>query len=360
MQGLARSACGDVLRMRVVVVGATGNVGSSVVEALARDEHVIEIVGLARRAPEWKVPKTRFATADVASDDLVDYFQGAAAVVHLAWLFQPTHSPLVTWRANVVGSARVFGAARTSGVRSLVYASSVGAYSPGAGRVDETWPTHSLPTAAYGREKAYVERLLDTFEAANPDVRVVRLRPGFIFKRSSASEQRRLFAGPLLPALLTRPGRLPVLPLPSGLRFQALHSSDAAEAYRLAVVGNFRGAFNVAAEPVIDANVLAEILRTRSLAIPRPIVRAALAAAWNLHFVPAEPALLDLVLALPLLDTHRARSELGWRPSRSGVDALREMLEGMAHGAGGDTPPLAADTPRRRLDEFATGVGERS
>jgi hypothetical protein len=65
--------------------------------------------------------------------------------------------------------------------------------------VDETWPTHSLPSAGYGREKAYVERVLDAFEARHPDTRVVRLRPAFIFQRSAATEQRRIFAGPFLP-----------------------------------------------------------------------------------------------------------------------------------------------------------------
>jgi UDP-glucose 4-epimerase len=70
-----------------------------VVETLARDENVTEIVGLARRLPGWTVPKTRSA-ADIARDDLVAHFRGATVVVHLAWLFQPTHRPFVTWRAN--------------------------------------------------------------------------------------------------------------------------------------------------------------------------------------------------------------------------------------------------------------------
>src|SRR3954452_17064424 len=223
--------------VKVVVVGATGNVGTAVVRALADDDSVSEGLGIARRRPEWQRPKTTWVAADIAEDDLVPHLRGADAVVHLAWLSQPTHSPMVTWRANAVGSARVFEAASEAGVGALVYASSVGAYSPGPGRrVDESWPTHSTPTAAYGREKAYVERLLDTFEARHPSVRVVRVRPGFIFQRSAATEQRRIFAGPFVPRIAGRRGVLPIVPLPHGLRMQVLHADDVAEAYRLAVV----------------------------------------------------------------------------------------------------------------------------
>jgi UDP-glucose 4-epimerase len=347
--------------MKVVVIGATGNVGTAVVRALTVDDRVSEILGIARRCPKWEPPKTTFVTADVASDDLVPYLRGADAVVHLAWLFQPTHRPMVTWQANVVGSERVFSAASAAGVRAVVYASSVGAYSPGPGRrVDESWPTHSVPTAAYGREKAYVERLLDAFEARHPDTRVVRLRPAFIFQRQAASEQRRIFAGPLMPGSVLRPGRLPVVPWPAGLRFQALHANDVAEAYRLAAVGDARGAYNVAADPVIDVESIGEVLGSRVVRVPGPLARAGLAAAWQLHLVPAEPTLLDLALQLPLLDTTRIRTELGWSPTVSSVDALREVLEGMSEGAGGKTPPLTPDSLAGRLHEGATGIGERS
>ena len=75
--------------MRVVVTGATGNVGTSVVSALAADPNVTEIVGLARRAPDWDAPKTEFLAADITRAPLADLFEGADAVVHLAWLIQP-------------------------------------------------------------------------------------------------------------------------------------------------------------------------------------------------------------------------------------------------------------------------------
>lgn len=49
--------------MKVVVTGATGNVGTSVVEVLARDPEVTEIVGVARRGTAWKPAKTTWMTA---------------------------------------------------------------------------------------------------------------------------------------------------------------------------------------------------------------------------------------------------------------------------------------------------------
>ena len=348
--------------MRVVITGATGNVGTSLIEALSQEPKVESIVGLARRRPEWKVPKTTWVEADVAADDLGAVFRGADAVVHLAWLFQPTHDPLTTWRSNVLGSIRVFDAVAAAGVDTLVYASSIGAYSPGQGRdpVDESWPTHALPTAAYGREKSYVERVLDTFEARHPECRVVRLRPGFIFKRESAPEQRRIFAGPLLPSLLARPALIPVLPALRGMEFQALHTEDAAEAYRLALLGEVRGAFNVAADPVLDAATLGEWLGARPVPVPVAAARALMAAAWHLHLIPAEPALLDLALSLPVMDTTRARTELGWTPRHSATDAVGEFLAGLTAGAGMPTPPLdPAAGGRFRQQEFGTGVGER-
>jgi UDP-glucose 4-epimerase len=85
----------------------------------------------------------------------------------------------------------------------------------------------------------------------------VRLRPCFIFKPESASSQRRISAGPFLPARAVGRKWGPVVPDVPGLAFQAIHSADAAEAYRLAVRQTVRGPFNVAAGPVLTPAELA-------------------------------------------------------------------------------------------------------
>jgi UDP-glucose 4-epimerase len=348
--------------LRVVVTGASGNVGTSVVEALSADEGVGSIVGVVRRKPEWTRHKLDWALVDVAKDDLGDVVRGADVVIHAAWLFQPTHDPVTTWRANVLGSIGLFEAVGRARVPALVYASSVGAYSPRTTDqpVDESWPTHGWPEAAYPREKAYLERYLDGFEPAHPGTRVVRLRPGFVFKRQSASAQRRLFAGPLVPGALVRPSLIPALPDVPGLRLQAVHTADVAEAFRLAALREVRGAFNLAAEPVIDAAVLAGMLNARTIRLPRWALRAPLGVAWRLHAVPATPGLFETVLRLPTMDTGRARAELGWAPVYRATDAIEEFLSGLRQGAGTATPPLRPSGLLGRLRELTTGVGSRA
>jgi UDP-glucose 4-epimerase len=248
--------------MRIVVTGASGNVGTALMSELLTTSGIDSVVGVARRpVPPEYLPEVEWHQAAVATDDLLPVFQGADALVHLAWLFQPTHRPDITWRVNVEGTARVLRAAVEAEIATVVVASSVGAYSARRSLqpVPESWPTGGVPTAAYSREKAYVERMLDSFEHEHPGVRVVRMRTAFVFQRTLAVQQRRLFLGPLVPgSLMLRHARIPVLPNPGGdLLIPALHAADAATAYRQAVLLPVRGAFNLASEPVLDLGQVA-------------------------------------------------------------------------------------------------------
>jgi UDP-glucose 4-epimerase len=348
--------------MRVVVVGASGNVGTSLLGALADEPAVDSVLGVARRLPEARYPKADWAQADISSSELEPLFRGADVVVHLAWLIQPGRD-LATLRAtNVEGSARVFDAVAAAGVPALVYASSVGAYSPGPKdrRVDESWPTAGIESSFYARHKAEVERLLDRFEHERPSVRVVRLRPALIFKREAASGIRRLFAGPFLPSPLVRRELIPLVPRTERLCFQAVHSRDVGDAYRLAALSEVRGAFNLAAEPVLNSEALSQLLAARPVRVHPGLLRAGAALSYRLHLQPSEPGWLDMGLSVPLMDTTRVQRELGWQPRHGADDALRELLAGIRERAGLGTPPLAPGSGGPlRIREVLTGVGRR-
>jgi nucleoside-diphosphate-sugar epimerase len=350
--------------MRVVVVGATGNKGSSLVRRLAGDPSVEDVVGIARRLPELSIPKVRWHAADITRSDLEGVLRGADAVVHLAWLIQPGRDERTTHAVNVEGSRRVFEAAARAGVPAIVHASSVGAYSPGPKdrRVDESWATGGIPTSFYSRHKAAVERILDSFEAAHPGVRVVRLRPGLVFKREAATQIRRLFVGPFLPRALVRRGLVPIVPDVARLVFQAVHTDDVAEAYRLAIVRpEARGAYNVAAEPVLDPAALGHVLDAARVPLPRALLRGAAGVTYRLRLQPSEPGWVDMGLGVPLMDTSRVQRELGWEPKRTSIQAFEELFDGMHEGAGLGTPPLdPATSGPLRIREVLTGVGRAS
>jgi UDP-glucose 4-epimerase len=350
--------------MRVVITGATGNVGTSLVAALEREPRVTEIVGLARRKPKAAAGgKTEWLAADITNAPLEVAFAGADVVVHLAWLIQPSRDERTLEATNVDGSKRVFEAAAAAGVPALVHASSIGTYSPGPSdrRVPEDWPTDGIRSSFYSRHKVECERALDRLELAHPELRVVRLRPGLIFKRDAATGIRRLFAGPLLPSPLVRPGLLFVIPDLPGLAVQAVHADDVADAYRLAVVDDSaKGAYNIAAEPVLDVPELSRLLGARPVRLHPGLVRALTTASWRLRLQPTPPGWLDMGLQTPIMDVTRARDELGWTPSHSSGEALLELLEGLRDGAGAPTPPLdPGTTGPMRIREFLTGVGRR-
>ena len=105
--------------MRIVVTGATGNVGTSLVSLLGDDPAVDVVVGVARRRPTWFPPKVDWVQADVAVDDLEPIVDGADAVVHLSWLIQPARDPRAMWATNVVGTRRLADAVARTHVPAL-------------------------------------------------------------------------------------------------------------------------------------------------------------------------------------------------------------------------------------------------
>ncbi len=190
------------------------------------------------------------------------------------------------------------------------------------------------------------KHLLDRFEEEQPGVRVARLRPGLIFQRDAGSEIGRYFLGPVLPRLLARRPWTPILPVPDGLIFQAVHADDVAEAYWQVLHRCESGAFNIAAEPVLTPQEVGQLLRAkRILPIPMALLHAAAGLTWRLRLQPTDSGWVDMAAGAPVMDTSRARRLLGWEPRTSSIDAIAQVLDGM--GAGEGITPSPALKPRR-------------
>lgn len=349
--------------MRVAVVGATGNVGSAVLDALAGTPEVTEVVGIARRMPDSASPPyagCAWESIDIAAASaegealarLTDAFAGADAVVHLAWLIQPNSDRDLLRRVNVEGTRRVTEAVARAGVPHLVVASSVGAYSPddtdaSSVRRDEEWPTAGIPTSHYSVDKAAQERVLDEFSAHHPDTVVTRLRTALVFGGRAASEIQRYFLGSWMPLELLQHGRPPFLPVPRGLRgLQAVHSDDVGRAYAAAVLARVPGPFNICADDTMGLRDLADVVdHGRYVEVPARLLRTGLGLGHRTGLVAADEGWIDMAMTVPLMDTARAKAELGWEPRTSAANALRDLLDGFAAGTGTDSVPLRAREP---------------
>jgi len=363
--------------MKVLVTGASGNLGTALRRRLQREDDV-EVVGLVRRPPRQD-GGVRWVEADLASPASVPVLErelaDADAVVHLAWLLQPSHDEAVLRAVNVDGTRRVATAAAAAGVH-LVHASSVGVYAPrttpvpdgapadGADprdAVGEDWPATGIASSSYSRHKVAAERVLDDVQRATPDARIARMRPGLVLQGDAGSEIGRYFVGSLLPLSLVRRVVLPVLPLPEEVVFQVVHADDVAEAVLRMLRTRAQGPFNLVTSPVVDRMDVAAALRVQRVPrVPVAVMRALAAATWRARLQPTEAGWVDLLTQVPLLSSALARAELGWEPRVQSQDALVELVDGLSRGRGAATPPLRPRgllSARRPPSEGSVGGG---
>ena len=252
--------------MRIVITGASGNVGSALLRALTEDPaESHQLVGISRRPARTEPPfdRAEWISADLSepasADVLAEAFTGADAVVHLAWLIQPSYDREQLRRTNQHGTARVIEAVSRAGVPHLVHFSSVGVYSPSenAQPVSEDYPHGGVAGSPYSVDKAAAEQLLDEFESSlaeggDPSTTVTRMRPGLILQGAAASEISRYFLPRPLPTSLLRPSMLRLVPFPTALNLQFVHADDVARAVLLVLRHRAGGAFNVATEPIVN------------------------------------------------------------------------------------------------------------
>jgi nucleoside-diphosphate-sugar epimerase len=321
--------------LTVAVTGPTGTFGRALIPRLEADDRVSRVVGIARRPfdPEehgWR--KLEYRQGDVRDlGALTEAFAGADVVVHLAFLIVGG-SKETTQAVNVQGTLNTHRAAVGARASRFVYASSVAAYGfhpDNPVGMTEDWATRPADRLFYAQEKAELEQLLHDAAAAHPETALYLLRPPIVLGPDALGGKAQLpgqLAG-LARMLRSGLGHVPVPVAVPRLPLQLIHQDDVAEAIHLCVLGaGPPGAYNIAADDVISGVDVARELGL--LPVPLP-ARPAHAAARALSRVPLLPHSAQWVEALShpaIMDTTRAKQELGWQPRHTARDALLDSL----------------------------------
>ncbi|MDZ7918266.1 MAG: NAD-dependent epimerase/dehydratase family protein [Rhodococcus sp. (in: high G+C Gram-positive bacteria)] len=344
--------------MRIVVIGATGNAGSAILAALARERPGDSVVGIARRSPtsgttsahvEW-VPLD--LTCDIAPEQLRSAFRHADVVIHLAIAFQPMRDRTYLRKVNVDAVRTVSSICAETGVAQLIHMSSGGIYAPGAYgiEVDESWPRTGVPSSTYSCDKAAAEFVLDEFETDHPEVAVARIRPGLIGQYRFGSAVMRYALPDVVPSAIM--DHLPLLPLDRSFAVPAVHSDDVADAVVRILDRRASGAYNLGSAVAVRAQDVAKAFGARIVPVPQRALSLAARVAFDAHLSPVHHGWVDLAFATPMLNSNRARRELEWNPRMDGPEVLHEVVRGMREQAGAGDDALRQRTTMDRLRSF--------
>lgn len=323
--------------LTVAVTGPTGTFGAGLIPLLEHDDRVEKIVGIARRpfdpATEgWA--KMEYRRGDVRDPAVLrDALEGCDVVVHLAFLILGG-SAEATRSINIDGTLNAFRASAAVGARRFVYASSVAAY--GFHRdnpmgMTEAWPTRPANQLSYAREKAELEHLLRDVSARHPDVGLYLLRPPVVLGPHALGAKGRV-PGPLdsIARQLHAGLRHSPIPLPvvvPDIPMQFIHEHDVGTALMLCVLGaGPPGAYNIAGDGVLSAVDVVRELGLRPL--PMPARPAHSAARWlaQLPYLPPFARWIEAMSQPAIMDTTRAKTQLGWLPRYTGLEALQATL----------------------------------
>jgi nucleoside-diphosphate-sugar epimerase len=193
----------------------------------------------------------------------------------------------------------------------------------------EEWPTRPAAHLFYAREKAELENLLAAEAARSAGTALYVLRPSIVLGPHTAGAKDLLSgpAGRLAGHLARQLARLPVLVFVPAFPVQFVHEQDVGQALlRCVVAAGPPGAYNIAADGIVTAADIARELGLVPVSLPVGPAQAAARALTAVPFLPPIAGWVETASQPAIMDTTRAKKELGWAPRFTALGALRDTL----------------------------------
>ncbi|ETB05472.1 epimerase, partial [Mycobacterium avium subsp. paratuberculosis 10-4404] len=257
----------------------------------------------------------------------------ADVVIHLAFIIMGSRDESA--RVNLQGTRNVFEATVAAGrPRRLVYTSSVAAYgyhSDNPVPLTEDVPARGSAEHYYSAQKAASEAMLAEITKDSP-LEVFVLRPCIVAGPGATALADAMpwnqLPGPLraiVKAVQAIPVLKPVVPDP-GYPLQLVHHDDVASAIALAATAPAPpGAYNIAGDGVVTVADVAKALGGRPVRVPAVAATAASAAISKAPLVPSMLEWLHTARTSMVMDTTKAKTQLGWRPVHTSAQALAAL-----------------------------------
>jgi UDP-glucose 4-epimerase len=287
---------------------------------LEEDEAIRRIVCLDVKAPRTAGPKSRAYELDLtmpsAEERLAEIFgaEGVDTVVHLAFLSSPTHTSAWAHELESVGTMHVLNACRRSRVRKIVMWSLTllyGAHPTNPNFLSEKHPLRSSRHEPFFQDKISAEEEVLRFGKPGRGVVATVLRTAPILGPTVENFLTRYLSHRLVPTVL---GFDPL--------WQCLHEADAVAAFRLAILRDAPGVFNIAGDGVLPLHTVVRLVGRTALPLPRSLTRTVAGALWIAQLAEAPPSFCDFLQYLCVADNSHAARVLGFRPAYTSREAV--------------------------------------
>ncbi|HYN50894.1 MAG TPA: NAD-dependent epimerase/dehydratase family protein [Thermoleophilaceae bacterium] len=316
--------------MRYVITGGAGYIGSRLVDFLSRREDTEKIVVCDVASPQGYVPKTEFERVDVRDRDGVRATLERAkpdALVHLAFILNPSHDEALMYDVDVNGTHNVLEAAAAAGTHQVLVTSSssaYGAFPDNPVPLTEEDPVRGVSAFSYARDKTESDRICQLWAAKYPERTMTIVRPCIVFGPNVDNYLVRLWTKQPFAA---DPGTI-------DNDIQFVHEDDVVEAITALLVGRNAGAFNVAGDGLMTPRECAEMIGSPIRRLPLRAYRGLARTMWHVRLSEAPPGSIDFTLYPWIVSNEKLKRETGWSPRHT----TRETFE-ITMRAHGKLPP---------------------
>ena len=327
--------------MRYVITGGSGYIGSRLVQHLARREDTEAIVIADVRPPSGGFrPKTEYERLDVrdaaACRALVERVR-PDALVHLAFILNPSHDEYFMYEVDVNGTHNVLDAAARSDVQQVLVATSAvayGAFPDNPVPISEDHPVRGVADFSYARDKTESDRLCQLWGLAHPDRTMTIVRPCIVFGPNVDNYLVRIWS--------KQPFQADVGQLDTKIQFA--HEDDVVDGIIRLLEGRHAGAYNVAGDGEMTLRECAELIELPIRRMPMWLYRGLARVMWRLRASEIPPGQIAFAVHPWVVSNQKLKDTTGWQPRYTSREAFEITMRAQDKLPPAGPPPITEAT----------------